>query len=98
MQGLEAAVVANGETGQLWVARMLPASGAPISEAWRALEALHSLEELLVWLAELLLVRRGLKDGVCRVNMNCFGRGILIQASWYGLVALNRERRQCRVE
>ena len=73
MQALEAAVVANGETGQLWVGRMLPAGGAPITEAWRALEALHSLEKLLAWLAELLLVRRGLMYGVCRVRENKLG-------------------------
>ena len=57
MQALESAVVANGETGQLWVSRALPASGSPISEVWHALEALHALVEPLAWLAELLLVR-----------------------------------------
>lgn len=57
MQALESGVVANGETGQLWVSRALPTSGSPISEVWHALEALHALEEPLAWLAELLLVR-----------------------------------------
>lgn len=56
-QALGSSVVANAETGQLWAARAVPATGAPIADVWRALEALHALEQPLAWLAEQLLVR-----------------------------------------
>ena len=56
-QALGSSVVANAETGQLWAARAVPATGAPIAHVWRALEALHALEQPLAWLADQLLVR-----------------------------------------
>lgn len=56
-QALNSSVVANAETGQLWAARAVPATGAPIADVWRALEALHALEQPLTWLSDQLLVR-----------------------------------------